>query len=65
METSIGGGLPGCWLNEQHDRWKCVRPGAVDAHDAAWKETIGVGVVDVGDVPPNFSDPCEGRGEER
>jgi len=63
--TSIGGGLLDCWLNEQYDEWKYIRPGAVDAYDAAWKETIGVGVVDVGDVPPNFFDPGEGRGEER
>lgn len=42
-------------------RWPCV----VDAYDAAGEEAIGVDVVDVGDVPPDFVDACDdGEGLE-
>ena len=64
--TSIGGGL---YVNGSV-KWsvrlreeKHLRPGAVDANDPARLEAIGVGVLDVGDVPPDLADRCEsGRG---
>jgi hypothetical protein len=38
--------------------WPCP----VHTDDAAGEATIGVDVVDVGDVPPEFGDTCKGMG---
>ena len=57
-----GKGIPN--VSELHvrrraDRVRDLRPGAVDTNDPTRLETVGVGVLDVGDVPPYLLD----RGE--
>lgn len=65
--TSIGGGLAQSVVSTTHATITTtvhLRPGAVDANDATLGEAVGVGVLDVGDVPPDLVYPREdgGRG---
>lgn len=41
-----------------------LRPSTVDTNNPTLCEAIWVGVFDIGDVPPQLVDPCEGRGDD-
>jgi hypothetical protein len=41
---------------------RCSRPGAINADDPPWEQTVWVGVGDVGDVPENIFYTSESRG---
>lgn len=46
-----------------------LRPSAVDTNDLTSEETIGIGILDVGDIPPDFfcasKNGRDGREESR
>ena len=53
--TSMGGGLREDVNGERIDEGnRYIRPSAVDADDPASLEAVRVGVLDIGDVPPEL-----------
>lgn len=68
--TTTGGGLMQIVSRRQLERAQGdladSRPGPIDAYHASFGEAIRVGILHIGDVPPDFMHACEdGRGKRR
>lgn len=60
--TESGGGLWKKVTSTHRGGWRGLRPAIVDADDTTGEEAVGICILDIGDVPPEFLDAGQGGG---